>query len=113
MTEMCHSLWFSKYQLISNREFYIGCKLFLKPTNEIRADKILTLVKSEYVYKANEDTHGRVIVLPPKKKKKKEKSASGGHSRTSCGAWPRGEPPLGGAAGLHLTKHRLPLSGRP
>jgi len=94
-TAMCHSLCFSKYRLISNHEFYTGCKLLMKPTSELRADMTPILAKSEYVYKASEDAHGRIIVFLPKKKKRKRKSTSSGHARTSHGTWPRGKSPLG------------------
>jgi len=45
----------------------------MKPTSELRADMTPILAKSEYVYKASEDAHGRIIVFLPKKKKKKKK----------------------------------------
>ena len=44
----------------------------MKPTGEIRADMILIPAKSEYVYKANEDARGRIMIFPPNKKKKRK-----------------------------------------
>lgn len=46
-TVICYSLCFSKCLLISNHEFYIGFKLLMKATNEIRANVIFILVKLE------------------------------------------------------------------
>ena len=62
--------------------------MLVKPANEMRAGVILIVVKSEHVYKANEDA------LEEKKRKGKKKSLlwMDGYSRTSYGTWPRGNP---------------------